>query len=102
MIKTLTPTTINNLLTSGAARRWTKNGEDRAYLTTEALLNAISIELDHYGEKISNAEARRILDAIRTASPYVDLATGEIIRRPSAEYTGKLDTAIRAVIEDAE
>lgn len=62
-------------------KRWTKNGMDRLYIDAEAL----GLEVERYGtgniksatwqgEKVSNADARRIL----ASKAYIDVETGEL------------------------
>lgn len=62
-------------------KRWTKDGMDRLYIDAEAL----GLEVERYGtgnvksatwqgEKVSNADARRIL----ASKAYIDIETGEL------------------------
>ena len=80
----MTTLTVENLVAIGG-NRWTKNGHDRVYLNNWPEL--IGLEVTRYksgniwaaslnGERISNAEARRILGAITAV--YFDAADGQI------------------------
>lgn len=68
------------------AKRWTKYGKDRLYLSGCGA-SIIGLEVDHYksgnicsaainGEKISNAEANRYMSAY--ANAYIDMTTGDV------------------------
>lgn len=79
----LTATQIDRLVERGA-RRWTKYGKDRLYITEQL----IGLEVDRYksgnisyaelnGEKISNSHAAQLVEAISRA--YIDCANGSVV-----------------------
>lgn len=76
---------VENLIEAGA-NRWTKNGKDRVYLSKIGN-ELIGLECSYYksgnlssaylaGEKISNAEAQRVMSVYSRA--YVNAMTGEL------------------------
>ncbi|MBR1750916.1 MAG: hypothetical protein IJ740_08560 [Ruminococcus sp.] len=82
---TITEKSIDELQSMGA-KRWTKNGHDRLYLSG-AGAKIMGLEVSTYksgnissatlnGEGISNSEALRIMSAYSNA--YIDLQTGSI------------------------
>lgn len=77
-------TIIDYRLVERGARRWTKYGKDRLYITEQL----IGLEVDRYksgnisyaelnGEKISNSHAAQLVEAISRA--YIDCTNGSVV-----------------------
>jgi len=73
------------ILTSAGGNLWEKHGKRRIYFDRETILESAGVKIDYYntgnvssasirGERISNAEARRILGAYQTVKLYYDLS----------------------------
>jgi hypothetical protein len=88
-------------------KRWTKNGLDRLYIDAEAL----GLEVERYGtgnvksatwqgEKVSNADARRIL----ASKAYIDVETGELHVSSDFEKYGMptVEEMARELVESIE
>lgn len=106
-IKKLTETQIANLEDKGA-RRWTKYGKDRIYLS-DLDKTFVGLDIDYYktgnvccaklnGEEISNSKANDILASLK--SGYIDLTTDELVLvcyRRSEEFEIFAENLVKAI-----
>lgn len=94
---------LDKLLTMGA-NRWTKGGHDRLYLS-RCGAQIMNLEIECYktgnissavlnGEKISNAEASRIISAY--ANAYIDLSNGKVYGA-SGRYASDFEEKVLAI-----
>ena len=102
----MTEKMIEKLIENGA-RRWTKYGKDRLYFNATNVLN---LEISYYntgnvrtatlnGERISNSDARRYLDA----KAYIDLTTDELhVSAKNEEIASTIEDAVNWLVNELE
>lgn len=111
-IKKLTEAQIANLEDKGA-RRWTKYGKDRIYISGLDKAS-FGLDIDYYktgnvccaklnGEEISNSKANDILASLK--SGYIDLTTDELVLvcyRRSEEFEIFAENLVKAIETEVE